>query len=57
MLTAEDKNFIFASLKEINSTTNIIKDKKKNMMWWIDWIYKIAITIVLVWNFVATNGA
>lgn len=57
MLTAEDKTFIFNNLSDISKSTNIIKDKKKNLMWWIDWIYKISITIVLVWNFIATNRA
>lgn len=57
MFSKEDKTFIFNSLSDISKSTNIIKDKKKNLMWWIDWIYKLLITIVLVWNFIATNGA
>jgi chromosome segregation ATPase len=57
MLTAEDKSLIFNGLSDIRKSTDIIRDKKKNLMWWIDWIYKISITIVLVWNFIATSGA
>ena len=38
-------------IKEIIKNLNKALDTKKNLSWWIDWIYKILLTIGLIYGF------
>lgn len=50
-LTLEEKRTIKDALEKITSATNEMKDKKKNLDWWSNWIYRILLIMTLLYNF------
>ena len=50
-LTLEEKRTVKDALEKITSATNEMKDKKKNLDWWSNWIYRILLIITLLYNF------
>ncbi len=51
MLSKESVAIMENSILEIQKCVVEMKDKKKNASWWVDWIYKIFLTIALIANF------
>ena len=51
MLSKESVASMENSISEIQKCVVEMKDKKKNASWWVDWIYKIFLTIALIANF------
>lgn len=50
-LTAEEKRTIKEALEKISLATSEMKDKKKNLDWWSNWIYRLLLIITLLYNF------
>lgn len=50
-LTLEEKRTVKDALEKITSATSEMKDKKKNLDWWSNWIYRILLIITLLYNF------
>lgn len=56
LFSEEEKQNLFKTIRGMDQCILKINDKKKNLMWWVDWIYKIAITGILIWNFILNAG-
>ena len=50
-LSNKDLSTLISSLSIIETNTNKLGNVKKNLMWWIDWLYKIGITVMLLLSF------
>ena len=51
MLSKDSVVSIKESIKSIEKVVAEMKDTKKNLSWWVDWIYKILLTVALIANF------
>lgn len=51
MLSKESVAIMENNILEIQKCVVEMKDKKKNASWWVDWLYKIFLTIALIANF------
>jgi len=51
MLSKDSVVSIEESIKSIEKVVAEMKDTKKNLSWWVDWIYKILLTVALIANF------
>ncbi len=51
MLSKESVITMEESIVEIKKIISVMGDKKKNASWWVDWLYKIFLTIALIANF------
>ena len=48
----DEKEDLREILETINKKLNDMANTKKSLSFWLDWIYKLGLTVVLVWTFV-----